>query len=376
MAPSPDTFSDDRGGPLPSFLSGTVGRGLSPFYAYEIGRRNRKFDQGVGVTKLDRSVISVGNLSVGGTGKTPMVKTVVSWLIEDGHRPAIAMRGYKGAENKANGPDATSDEAIEYQRTLPAWADGTRVPIVAQADRTSGLQTLFAGCDGARVDCVVLDDGFQHRQIARDLDVVLVDATRSPWQDHLLPHGWLREPVESLGRAGAVVITHVEAVGEPAARELMSKVRTIVPGAPLATTEHAWTALRESIGTAIAETVHDVGWLAGKKVIAVCAIGNPRPFVESVKKAVAASERGGTLAGEVVLPDHDAYGHAAMRRIGELVRRTGAQVVVTTEKDWAKLRDRNREGWGARVVRPTLRLTFQSGVDELRDAVLRAAKKP
>jgi tetraacyldisaccharide 4'-kinase len=360
---------------LPSFLSGTVGRGLSPFYAYEIGRRNRKFDQGVGVTRLDRPVISVGNLSVGGTGKTPMVRTVVSWLIEGGHRPAIAMRGYKGTQGKTAEAGATSDEAIEYQRTLPAWADGTRVPIVAQADRLAGLGKLFAGGAGSRVDCVVLDDGFQHRQIARDLDVVLVDATRSPWQDHLLPRGWLREPVESLSRAGAVVITHVEAVGETAASDLAAKVRTMVPGAALATTEHAWTSLRESIGTAIAETVHDVGWLAGKKVVAVCAIGNPRPFIESVKRAVVAPGSGGTLAGEVVLPDHDPYGHAAMRRIGEMARRTGAQVVVTTEKDWAKLRERNREGWGARVVRPTLKLTFKSGMDELREVVLRGAKK-
>jgi tetraacyldisaccharide 4'-kinase len=373
MAPSPDKTPKDPAGPLPLFLSGTVGRGLSPLYAYEIGRRNRKFDRGIGVTRLDRPVISVGNLSVGGTGKTPMVRTIISWLIEGGHRPAIAMRGYKGAAS-TGGSAPSSDEAIEYQRTLPPWGDGSAVPIIAQPDRVAGLRVLFANAAGSRVDCVVLDDGFQHRQLARDLDIVLVDATRSPWQDHLLPRGWLREPVESLGRAGAVVITHAEATGEQAAEALISSVRAAVPGAVCSVTEHGWTGLRESIGTGIADTVHHVGWLSGKKVVAVCAIGNPRAFVESVRSAVA-GPAGGGLAGEVILQDHDPYGHAAMRRIGEIARRTDAQVIVTTEKDWAKLRDRNRTGWGVRVVRPTLALKFKAGGDDLRGLVLKAANR-
>src|SRR5690606_30475631 len=123
-------------------------------------------------------------------------------LLDAGHRPCIAMRGYARGRGE-------SDEAAEYRRLFP------EVPIVARADRALGLIRQFSAeydAGGPHTDCIVLDDGFQHRQIARDLDIVLIDATHGPCQERLLPAGWLREPVRSLSRAGAVVITHAEAV--------------------------------------------------------------------------------------------------------------------------------------------------------------------
>src|SRR4051794_5329108 len=151
-------------------VAGPVGAALAAVYSWEIGRRNRRYDAGRGVVRFDRPVISVGNLSVGGTGKTPMVAHIVGVLLQAGHTPAIAMRGYG---SKASG--GRSDEAEEYRRKFPG------VPVLARPDRTLALIEQFArehdDAGGRQSDVVVLDDGFQHRKIARDLDIVLVDAS-------------------------------------------------------------------------------------------------------------------------------------------------------------------------------------------------------
>lgn len=356
MAPSPDATPARRSGPLPGVLSATLGRALSPLYRFEINRRNRAYDRGVGVTRLDRPVISVGNLSVGGTGKTPMVKLVVSHLIDVGMHPAIAMRGYKGMDS-SEGSAFTSDEAIEYQQTLIPWSDGTHVPIVAQPDRTDGLRVLFATHVGSRVDCVVLDDGFQHRKLDRDCDIVLIDATRSPWEDQLLPQGWLREPIQSLARAHAVVITHAESVHASVLQDLKGRLKALTPRAVLAVAEHGWSGLVEA-GTA-GDAGREVSWLRGRRAVVVCAIGNPRPFVQAARAAT------GSESPAIALPDHDSYGPAAMRRVQEAIERAHADLVLTTEKDWAKLAARQTAAWGVPVVRPRLRMMLREGREEL-----------
>ncbi|MBL8756996.1 MAG: tetraacyldisaccharide 4'-kinase, partial [Phycisphaerae bacterium] len=185
-----------RRGPAPGWL----GVPLARVYGAVVGWRNARFDRGVGVTRVGVPVVSVGNVSVGGTGKTPMVMWLARRLMERGERPAIALRGYKGGRGGAG-----SDEATEFRRWLP------EVPLAVGGDRVATIGALRGSAEGARVSCVLLDDGFQHRRLHRDLDVVLVDATRDPFADRLLPAGWLREPVEGLKRAGAVVLTRYDA---------------------------------------------------------------------------------------------------------------------------------------------------------------------
>ena len=217
--------------PLPP-LPRPLGVPLSWAYSAAIRRINRKFDRGRGVVRFDRAVISVGNLSVGGTGKTPMVKWLARALVEAGHRPCIAMRGYGAGKGQ-------SDEAGEYERDLSG------VPVVAQANRTLGLIQLFSrehDADGPHSDVVILDDGFQHRRIARDLDIVLIDATRNPFADRLLPAGWLREPVDSLRRAGAVVITHAESANAAEVTALDRRIADCRGGeGAVAVCRHVWT---------------------------------------------------------------------------------------------------------------------------------------
>lgn len=326
---------------------GTV---LSRLYALAIGRINRKFDRGQGVVRFDRPVISVGNLSVGGTGKTPMVAYLVEALLAAGRRPCIAMRGYAGAHGD-------SDEASVYRRRFP------EVPIVARANRIQGLIERFAEeykTEAVESDCIVLDDGFQHRQIARDLDIVLVDASRDPFRDTLLPAGWLREPVTSLARAGAVVITHAQcarAADITALDRSIASARGGERGAD-AVTRHAWGVLAVAEGGQ--EREHPLTWLMGKRVVAVCAIGNPGPFLAEARRAA-----GGTLAGEMALRDHDPYSTGTVQKIAALARDQRAQAIVTTDKDWSKLRKTAPAAWPCPIARARLELIFDRGGDDL-----------
>jgi tetraacyldisaccharide 4'-kinase len=348
MNRAPDGGS--RRPPLPAPL-GTL---LSPIYRAAIGGVNRRFDRGKGVVTFDRPVISVGNISVGGTGKTPMVGAIVRLLLESGRRPCIAMRGYASSNGE-------SDEAAAYGREFP------HVPIVAQANRTLGLIRLFAlehEEGSAHTDCILLDDGFQHRQIARDLDIVLIDASRDPFADRLLPAGWLREPVESLRRAGAVVITHAESVSAADLTALEQKLGSAEIKAA-AVCRHVWKKL--TVLESGAERELPVSWLGGKRVVSACAIGNPAPFLKMARNAT-----GGSLSGELVLKDHDPIAPATINRLIAIAASSRAQAILATEKDWSKLTGVPMEKWPCPVARPRLHVEFDRGWDHLRTLILAA----
>ncbi len=317
-----------------------------------MARRNRRYDAGVGVADVGRPVISVGNLSVGGTGKTPLVTWIVRRLLAEGRRPCIAMRGYRAKGGIA-------DEAAIYRRRF------LDVPIVAQPDRRQGLEELFATVEGRRVDCVVLDDGFQHRRIARSLDIVLVDATRSAFEDALLPAGWLREPVESLARADAIVVTHAEHEGARV-DELRDRLASMAPGKPIGVTRHVWGGL--DVQRHGEDETQDLEWLVGQRVFAVCAIGNPDAFL-----AEAARVLGDGLVGSATLRDHDPYAEGTVQRLIRRARGLNADVILTTEKDWVKLARVPTREWACAVARPRLELAFDGGEDELGSLVTAAA---
>lgn len=323
------------------------------FYALAIGRINRKFDAGRGVVTLDRPVISVGNLSVGGTGKTPMVMHVLRTLGEAQVRACVAMRGYAATNGE-------SDEAAELSREFPD------VPIIVGPNRTASLLSFFGTRAGERSECVVLDDGFQHRKVARQLDIVLIDATRDPFHDELLPAGWLREPVGSLKRAGAVVITHAESASVSDVSALRQRVVDLCPGVVVAICRHAWQALAVVNGGS--EREEPVGWLRGKRVVAACAIGNPGPFVEGVRRAV------GHEVASLVLRDHDPFARGTVERLVGQLREARAEALVVTEKDWSKLGRWPAETWPCAVVRARLGLAFDSGEAELAQQVVATAR--
>ncbi|MCC6321961.1 MAG: tetraacyldisaccharide 4'-kinase [Phycisphaerales bacterium] len=358
----------------PPPLPGVWGRLLEPFYRAAINRRNRNFDAGESVTRFDVPVISIGNLSVGGTGKSPMVAHVVGALLRAGLRPCIAMRGY--GRRRHGDREHAPDETDAYRRTFPD------LPIVAQPDRSAGIRARLNSDPAAtRPNCIVLDDGFQHRRIARDLDIVLIDASRSPFNDRLLPAGWQREPAESLRRASLVVLTHAELADAAALLELDRRITAIRGGRPVeAVARHTWTGLwlrGQPIREGDGERLVPLDWLLGKRVVASCAIGNPEGFLHSLRTTLGAdSSNRGELIDTLILRDHHPYDPRTVRALAHLAQRSRADAIVITDKDWSKLRRvPSAEFHGIPIARPHLALAFDRGGGALDRAVLGACAR-
>jgi tetraacyldisaccharide 4'-kinase len=277
-----------------------------------LASRNAKFDSGRGVVTFDRPVISIGNLTVGGTGKTPMVSWLVAKLRSAGHDPCIAMRGYKSVHGM-------SDEAVECAARF------SDLPIVAQPNRIEGLIRLFGGERGERVDTIVLDDGFQHRQIARQANIVLIDARWNLDEAKLLPHGWYREGVEALKRVDAVVLMHADRVSPSDLAAQQARVKQWT-SAPVAAASHAWRCVDLfGPGDKVLQSTEAM-WVKGKRLAVIAAIARPEQFIAQVEQM-----SGQKVAESVVLGDHAAIPLDAISRLA----RSGVDGVVMTGKDWA-----------------------------------------
>jgi tetraacyldisaccharide 4'-kinase len=253
--------------------------------------------------RLNGAVISVGNVSTGGTGKTPIVMWLAEKFLAEGKSVAILTRGYKGS-------NGTSDEVEVMKRRL----DG-RVRFGVGADRYAEGRKLEAD---RKVEIFLLDDGFQHLKLARDVDIVLVDASRDWTQEKLLPAGFLREPLSVIERADVVVATRVSEIHEDvriAGRQAFP-VKTIANEA------------RRLNGGETSE----ISDLRGRgPLLAFCGIGNPAAFFRDLD--IARLRIGGTRA----FADHYKYSGADVERLEQEAKRIGANGLITTEKDEANL---------------------------------------
>lgn len=335
-----------------AFVPGAAGRLLSRVYSGAVGVRNRRFDRGRGVVTFDRPVISVGNLTLGGTGKTPMVERIVETLREHGVDPCIAMRGYGSRRT----PDRRSDEAELYRSRFPD------IPVIAQPNRVEGLIGLFGSERGERVDCVVLDDGFQHRRIARQLDLVLLDASQDPFRAAVFPAGTLREPAANIGRATHVALTHAELVSERVLAELSRRAADAASVDACAIVSHDWRSVR--LIRDKLESSEPVAWFGGKRVVGVCGIGRPAGFFTRLDLM------GAETIDAITLPDHDPFRSDTLERIVRAA--SGADAIVLTEKDWTKLADRP-VAWPCPVAIPRLEMVFRQGWSEFERDLLAAA---
>lgn len=340
-------------------LSGPLGSLGSLVFEMVVRARNARFDRGERVERMPIPVISVGNLSVGGTGKTPMVMWVIRALAERNVRAAIAMRGY-GAKRGGR-----SDEHEEYLERL--W--DLRTPVAAAPKRAPAIRDLLSR--DATIQAVVLDDGFQHRFVARDADIVLVDATRNPFEDRCLPGGWLREPVASLARAQAVVLTRADHVDHRALAELRSKLEAVAPRACVAGAIARWDAIETPEGE-IAPSE-----LGGLRAHVVCAIGNPEAFVGQARAF------GAVVNSIDALRDHAPYTPGWMGAMLDRARDRRCDVVLTTGKDWMKMRDAmptepSRQGgkpvW-PEIWRPRASVAWVWGESEIRATLERACAR-
>jgi tetraacyldisaccharide 4'-kinase len=341
---SPTIFRDIVSGRRRGVATGLLRVGLraaSVPYRWAIGARNRKFDRGTGVHTAGVPVVSIGNITVGGTGKTPMVEWMARQFRSKGVRVAILSRGYGAAA------DGRNDEALELELALPD------VPHLQNPDRVTSAGVAV---DELGTQMLLLDDGFQHRKLARDFDVVLLDASEPFGFDRLLPAGTLREPVEGLVRAHAVVLSRADML-DPAGREAVRRrVAEINPQAVWCEVEHRPAALIASDGSRDA-----IQTAATKRVAAVCGIGNPAGFRHTL------ATLGCNVAAWREFPDHHAYSRDDVESLATWARDAGAELLLCTRKDLVKLRVPAIGGVPLRAV--GVALQFLAGEDALAAAL-------
>ena len=328
---------DGQSGPPGRLVIGLL-LSAEALYRGAVFLRNRSYD--LGILRESESgipIISVGNLAIGGTGKTPVSSWLIAHLIRMGHRPALVTRGYG------------SDEVLLHQVRHPG------VPVVVQKSKLEGVAQ--AAREGATV--AVLDDGFQHRAARRDVDIVLLAAEHG-LEGPLLPRGRFREPVSALSRADAIVVTRKVATQDEAC-EVGRPAACWAPKAVLGQIHleaDLWTELG---GEPTAEA--PAGPPAGD-LLAVSSIAEPDGFHEMVR-----SKASGVVEC-MAFPDHHPFTDKDVRRI---VERASGRPVVTTEKDAVKLRTFSEEMPRTYVLR--LRVAWDFGQDAVMELIRRALDK-
>jgi len=312
-------------------------------YGAAIALRNGSFEHGwLRVHRLGVPVVSVGNLTVGGTGKTPMVEWLARWFRARRRRVVIVSRGYRGEQG-------LNDEGLVLEENLPD------VPHLQDRDRVRAGRVALQELEA---DILVLDDGFQHRRLARDLDVVLIDALEPFGLGHLLPRGLLREPVRSLRRADLVVLSRADLV-DPADRSAIRAAAERRAG-PLRWVESRQAPL-ELIDSEGAPS--PLGDLAGQVVAAFCGIGNPEGFRRTLRS------HGPELRDFRVYPDHHGYSAADVAALHAWARALKPNLVLTTQKDLVKLRTGTLGAVPLRALR--IGVEIVAGEDVMDDALAR-----
>lgn len=311
--------------PLTRWTLGPLLTALTGPYAWGHRLRLRAYARGWAmVNKLPCRVISVGNITLGGTGKTPLVEAIARLLRQHGHRVGILSRGYgkQGTERLVvvsdgqrclASADVAGDEPVLLAEHLP------EVPVVVARDRyAAGMLAV----QRFGVDTIVLDDGFQHVQLARDLDILALDAARPFGSGHLFPRGDLREGPSAVARADLIVLTRW--------RPDMALPNPFLPhpAPPLFYSRHEPLALR-TLGDGRRLTLAS---LMGQRLLAFCGIGTPESFRQMLV------DLGVNLVTFSTFPDHHAYTWSELEALAQAAKAHDARALITTEKDGIRLR--------------------------------------
>jgi len=356
-----DIQSGQRRGPAAGVARGLLAVASFPYAA---AMRLRRWAYRRGVLPSRRAaipVLSIGNVTVGGTGKTPMVAWVARQLMRIGRRPAVLLRGYKARGGKSDEAELllelladrqheSAADSTKGQDTKARWS----VPVIVDPNRLRGAEQAV----GLGADVIVLDDAFQHLRLRRNLDIVLIDATNPFGFGFVLPRGLLREGLSALRYADAVVITRSDAVAPPAIDALRQKLAALAPAASIHSAIHAPAHVVDQDG---AKT--PLAALAGCKVLAFCGVGNPESFFGALERA------GVRLAGKCAFEDHAHYDPSRISELNLAAELAGADVLLATQKDRVKLNpaDLAKPLWTLAVE-----IQFTGGQDELIARIRRA----
>jgi tetraacyldisaccharide 4'-kinase len=319
---------------------------MAMIYALLVQGRHRLYEWGIlPRRRLPGKVVCVGNMTMGGTGKTPMAEYVARLLKGAGLRVALLSRGYKGTKEKGLGVVSNGEavllsakEAGDEPYLLAHRLEGVPVLVGSNRYRSGRLAHERFGTEVA-----VLDDGYQHIQLARDVDILLVDGREGFGNGHLFPWGLLREPLKGLIRAHHVVITKAEDRDRTHAIE--ETLRRWNPEAGIYRGRY----VPQSFLDPYTGDEHDLGSLRGRKIVAFAGLANPESFFDLLRSL------GAVLLEEIVFPDHHPYGPEDLN----IIRRnlSHAEWVVTTEKDMARLEDLDLAAMPLRVLEVTMEIS-------------------
>jgi tetraacyldisaccharide 4'-kinase len=343
-----EIVSGRRQGPIAAIARGLMRLAEFP-YSWEVRRRNRVFDSGRRAAEgVSVPVISIGNLTLGGTGKTPMVAWVANWFGRRGIHVGLVSRGYKSAEGAAN------DEARELAQQLPG------VPHIQNPDRVAAARLAVAefGCQ-----VILLDDGFQHRRLARDLDIVLLDALEPFGFGHVFPRGTLREPLAGLARADVVVLSRADMVDEVERARIRGVAERHAPGIAWAECRHAPRGLISAGGKEL-----PLGNLALQPVAAFCGIGNPVAFRQTLDNCRA------QIVAWREFPDHHHYSPEDLDQIRAAAEAAGAGQLICTHKDLVKI---GAEAVGDEALLALkIEMEFTGGIEALEKKLQNLLERP
>jgi tetraacyldisaccharide 4'-kinase len=313
--------------------------------------------------KLPIPVISVGNLTLGGTGKTPVVILLTEWLLAQGRRVAVLSRGYRRASRQPfllvsdgarllAGPLEAGDEPFLIARRCP------KAIVAVGADRYALGRWVS---DRLSVDCFLLDDGFQHLQFVRNENILLIDATDAQGLQAVVPAGRLREPLGAVGRATAVLITRADHQAD--VDGVLAYLRKL--GRPLPDVAHI-VFKPEGLTSVTTQEWRDGHWCTGKTAVLCSGVGHARSF-RSVAETM-----GLRVLEEVLFPDHHSYTAAEVQRVRITVQTAQAELIVTTEKDAGKLAALLKPGDAWWAVRLSTQVSV--GEEKLRQRILNCTK--
>lgn len=318
--------------------------------------------------RLDAVVIGIGNITLGGTGKTPMVTYIARYIASEDHSVAILTRGYgrkssgqrtlnAGSDSANNAPTRNSytefgDEPLMLAKALPD------IPIVINKDRYEGGRWAI---DKLGADVLVLDDAYQHLRLARDLNILLIDATDPFGGFEMVPFGRLREPLYAIKRADLVIITRAD---KPFDQDQANAIIRYFCGnkVPVIHVYTSITGLRHVETAESYETNQFTGWNSAL----LCGIGNPHAFADDVL------QMGINIVSENFFPDHHAFTQQDLDRVTRAAQEAGADMIITTEKDVVRLEGLKH----GRIPVYTAQLEIQSEDDvRLKSLLLRTLVK-
>ncbi|MGA2916876.1 MAG: tetraacyldisaccharide 4'-kinase [Sedimentisphaerales bacterium] len=323
---------------------------FSIFYYIAIALRNLFYDISIfKKTKVNAAVISVGNITTGGTGKTPLVAWMCNYFAGKNIKTAVLTRGYRLKSSDL------ADEPVILAKNCP------NTEIIIDPDRTEGAKKAIIEFNAK---LLIMDDGFQHRKLARDVDIVAVDATKPFGLGKLLPAGFLREPLGSLKRADAVVITRINQTQPEKIDKIKETIFKIKPNMVFATAVH-----KPICAKLIKDRQLSIDELKGKKLYAFCGIGNPDAFFQTL------SELALNIVGKRVYNDHHRFLQSDIVEICSDSRGKKAELIITTQKDWIKTALLNIENFGIPVAYLAVELEIIDGQREIVVLVEDAIKK-